>query len=112
MKSYKEIFIKLKLYFERGRGYLSILSFSGTAFIVVSQLKMMGVEVDLTNYTAIAVICVAMLTMLMGFLEVRMRFFSKDLEVRGMKNPLWHRLYAQLDRIENRLDKLEGSEKK
>lgn len=111
MMSIKETMIKLKLYFERGRMYLGFLSFSGTAFIVVAQLKQMGVPVDLTNYTAIAIISVIFLTMIIGFLEVRMKFFSKDLEIRGMKNPITLKLLKNQDIILERLKEFEQNKK-
>jgi len=103
----KEAFIKLKLYFERGRVYLGIVSFSGTAFMVITQLKILGLSIDITNYTAIVLAIAVVGTIALGFFEVKLKFFSKDLEVRGMKNPLWHKLYAQLDRIENKQKELE-----
>lgn len=107
----KSMFIKLKLYFDRGRMYLGILSFSGTAFIVVTQLKIIGISVDITNYTLMAIGGMILLTMIVGFLEVKLKFFSRDLEIRGMKNPITITLLKNQNNIIKRLDRIEQNKK-
>lgn len=49
--NFKNIIMKLKVYLDRGRVYASIISFSGTIFLVIAQFKNFGFDIDLSLYT-------------------------------------------------------------
>lgn len=102
--NYKDILMKLKLYFDRGRAYIGIISFIGTVFMVVSQLSILGIDVDVSKYSIIIIIAGFVGLMLFGFLEVKYLFFSTEMEIKSMKNPVWKKLFNRLDEIEKKLD--------
>lgn len=103
--NFKKILMQLKFYFDRGRAYISIISFMGTVFMVITQLSLIGIDIDITNYSIIIVVVGFAGIMLFGYLEVKYLFFSHEAEIKTYKNPVWIKLFNRLDEIENKLDK-------
>ena len=103
--NFKDILMKLKLYFDRGKNYLSILTFVGTVFMVVSQLSIIGIDIDVSKYSFGIILLGFLGIMLFGFFEVKYLFFSKEQEIKSMKNPVWTKLFKRLDELENKIDK-------
>jgi hypothetical protein len=103
----KEIIMLLKLYFDRGKNYLSIVTFVGTVFMVVSQLSLLGIEIDVSDYSVIIILIGFIGIMFFGFLEVKYLFFAKEQEIKSMKNPVWIKLFDKIDHLEKKIDELE-----
>lgn len=108
--NFKDIIMKLKLYFDRGRAYLSILSFIGTVFMVVSQLSILGINIDIKGYSVVLIIGGFLGIMFFGFLEVKYLFFSKEQEIKATKNPVWTKLFKRLDELEKKIEEKENNE--
>lgn len=99
--------MKLKIYLDRGRAYAGIISFAGTIFLVIAQLKMLGLNIDISTYTIpILVIGFAVIT-LFGWLEIKLNFFSEELNIRSWKNPAVKLQFEKFKEINDKLDKIE-----
>ncbi len=103
--------MKLKIYFDRGRTYASIITFSGTIFLVIAQLKMLGLNIDVSTYTIPIVIIGFAGIMLFGWLEIKLNFFSEELNIRSWKNPVIVKQFSKYDEINKKLDILIGDKK-
>ena len=102
--NFKDILMKLKLYFDRGKNYLSIITFVGTVFMVVSQLSLLGIEIDVSDYSVIIILLGFVGIMLFGFFEVKYLFFAKEQEIKSMKNPVWIKLFRRMDELEKKIE--------
>jgi len=102
--NFKDILMKLKLYFDRGKNYLSIITFVGTVFMVVSQLSLLGIEIDVSDYSVIIILLGFVGIMFFGFLEVKYLFFAKEQEIKSMKNPVWIKLFKRMDELEKKIE--------
>lgn len=107
--NFKKTLMQLKFYFERGRNYISIFSFMGTVFMIITQLSIIGIDIDITNYSIIIIVLGFIGIILFGYFEVKLKFFSHEAEFKTYKNPVWVKLFKRLDAIEN---KIENKDKK
>jgi len=104
--NFKDIIMNLKLYFDRGKNYLSIVTFVGTVFMVVTQLSIIGININISKYSILIIVSGFIAIILFGFLEVKYLFFSKEQEIKSLKNPVWTKLFKRMDDLENNIQNL------
>jgi len=104
--NFKDIIMNLKLYFDRGKNYLSIVTFVGTVFMVVTQLSIIGININISKYSILIIVSGFIAIILFGFLEVKYLFFSKEQEIKSLKNPVWTKLFKRMDDLENKIQNL------
>src|SRR6056297_156904 len=104
--NFKDIIMNLKLYFDRGKNYLSIVTFVGTVFMVVTQLSIIGININISKYSILIIVLGFIAIILFGFLEVKYLFFSKEQEIKSLNNPVWTKLFKRMDDLENNIQNL------
>ena len=103
--------MSLKLYFDRGRAYANIISFAGTIFLVIAQLKLLGLSIDLSLYTIPILIVGFIGIIILGWIEVKLKLFSEELNLRAWKSPVIQLQFSKYDEINKKLDILIGDKK-
>lgn len=98
--------MKIKVYLDRGRVYASIISFSGTIFLVISQLKILGLDIDLTTYTIPLLLLGFLGIIFIGYIDVKLKLFSEELNIKSYKNPVTIKNFKRFDDLEKKLDKI------
>ena len=107
----KELLIKSKIVFDRGRYWLSYLTFFMLVFVTVTNLKSYSYfEFLQGRYWLIILLAASIIAMfLLGYVELKyLKTYQKEVEVLGSIDPNWQKSYKNDERILEKLSELEG----
>ncbi len=106
---------KLKIRFDRGRGYLVLYTFITITFLVVDRLKGYGITSDIilslgkhgTTKLTLIIITVAFAgIILLGHIDIKGKFFQREMETLAWLNPVTKYTFKRYDEMDEKLDLL------
>ena len=105
-----EFWVKLKIVFDRGRGWVGYLTFLMMVFVTITSMKQYTYfEFLAGRYWMILVLCAGLaLIFLLGYLEVRtLSLYQKEAEIYSRINPVQQKVFQNQKRILEKLAELE-----
>lgn len=107
----KELLVKSKIVFDRGKYWLSYLTFFMLLFITVTNMKQYSYfEFMQGRYWFIILLFASILAMfLLGYVELKhLKTYQKEVEVLGKIDPNWQKSYKNQEKILEKLSELEN----
>jgi len=103
----REAFIRIKLYFTRTSSYVSMLNTTMILFLLLSNLEKYGIDIELQKWMIPIIIFWVCFMIFFGWLEDKMGFYRTEKAAQESRSPYWNKLFKRLDKIEERIGRLE-----
>ena len=106
----REFFVKTKIVFDRGKNWVSYLTFLMLIFVTITAMKEYPYFSFLSSWYWLAVFLLGSLAVVgfLGWLEMKgLRTWQKEREIYGRMDPVMNRLIENQEEILKKLNRLE-----
>lgn len=103
----RNAFIRIKIYFSRTTGYVSMFNTTMILFLFLSNLEKYGMDIELKQWMLPLMIFWICFMIFFGYVEDKLGFYRQEKGATESRSPNWQRLFNRLEKIEKRLEKIE-----
>lgn len=101
MKNIFEILGKLKMYATRAISYISVINAAMLVFLVISQLRSLGLDFNFKLAVAIGMPMFFLGIMILGYIDHKSGIYAAESAAFFRRNPEWKEMMDRLKRIED-----------
>ena len=101
----RDVFIRIKVYFSRTAGYISMINTAMILFLFLSNLEKYNIDISIQKWIIPMFVIGVLGMILFGYLEDKFGFFRQEQRRSQSRSPYLNDIVERLERIEKKLNK-------